>query len=242
MPLKPWAIGARELLDHANGHIKSNTAFDNRIAMISIDNAVELAIRSFLELPKRIRNEKSPSRNELEQAINFPILLDLLEKYSSNKLSGIDLGSIEWYHRIRNTLYHMGNGITVDSQHVDSYFKIASILFDNLFQDSYETTTPKDSENILPNEFIIKWTALERRISFLAHKYLPKFDRGNRSILSLYDGLIEKEIISSKYRPTLDKLYKIRNSYFHSSINIDSKLIDEYIKELERVFYSLPKE
>ena len=40
-------------------------------------------------------------------------MLDALEQYAAPKLAGIDLGEIEWYHRLRNQLYHQGNGLTV---------------------------------------------------------------------------------------------------------------------------------
>ena len=33
-----WTSGAIELLGHAGGHVKLDTAFDKRIAFISIDN------------------------------------------------------------------------------------------------------------------------------------------------------------------------------------------------------------
>jgi len=63
--------------------------------MISIDNAVELAIRTYLGLPRRVRGTDGPPRRELESASGFPDLLDLLEKYGGDKLSGIELGDIE---------------------------------------------------------------------------------------------------------------------------------------------------
>jgi hypothetical protein len=40
-----WASGASELLRHADSHINLNSAFDKRIAFISIDNCVETIIR-----------------------------------------------------------------------------------------------------------------------------------------------------------------------------------------------------
>ena len=48
---KTWASGAIELLRHADSHIHLDTAFDKRIAFISIDNAVETLMRTFLSLP-----------------------------------------------------------------------------------------------------------------------------------------------------------------------------------------------
>ena len=43
---KPWAAGPRELLNHAFEHLAKGKPFDFRIAMISIDNAVELTIKT----------------------------------------------------------------------------------------------------------------------------------------------------------------------------------------------------
>jgi hypothetical protein len=40
----PWSEGPKELLQHAVGHLAHDGDFDRRIAMISIDNAVELMI------------------------------------------------------------------------------------------------------------------------------------------------------------------------------------------------------
>ncbi len=50
---KTWASGALELLRHADSHIDLDSAFDKRIAFISIDNCVEVCIRTFLSLPFR---------------------------------------------------------------------------------------------------------------------------------------------------------------------------------------------
>ena len=47
-----WASGSIELLKHADSHIDLDTAFDKRIAFISIDNCVETIIRTYISLPK----------------------------------------------------------------------------------------------------------------------------------------------------------------------------------------------
>ena len=130
---KTWASGALELLKHAHSHIEGDSAFDKRMAFISIDNCVEVSIRSFLALP----NSKSGiavSRSELK-AINgsFPKLLELLVTRAPNRLSGLDTADIEHYHRIRNTLYHEGTGLSVDEQHLLAYRGIAEILMQNLW-------------------------------------------------------------------------------------------------------------
>jgi len=49
----PWVDGPRELLQHAVDHLSLGGDFDRRIAMVSIDNSVELTVKTFLGLPKR---------------------------------------------------------------------------------------------------------------------------------------------------------------------------------------------
>ena len=101
--------------------------------MISIDNAVELAIKTYLQLPKRVRRTEGPSRKQFdEKSRSFPDLLDLLEEFATDRLDGVSLGDLEGFHRLRNALYHDGNGVTVDPVHVDSYLQVARILLKNL--------------------------------------------------------------------------------------------------------------
>jgi hypothetical protein len=129
---KLWIAGPRELLNHAFEHLAIGKPFDFRIAMISIDNAVELTIKTYLGLPKRIRGSVGPPLRRIQESgSTFPALLDLLEEFAGEKLDGIDLGDIEVYHRLRNTLYHEGNGVIVDQEFVDTYLQIAKVLLNN---------------------------------------------------------------------------------------------------------------
>ena len=49
--LKRWAIGPYELLRHADQHRHDGGDFDRRMALFSFDNAIVLAIRTYLTLP-----------------------------------------------------------------------------------------------------------------------------------------------------------------------------------------------
>ena len=130
---KTWASGPLELLRHADSHIDLSTAFDQRIAFISVDNCVEVCIRTFLSLPKAKSQVKVP-HHEFDAATNsFPMLLGLLFKHAPQRVSGLDDGDIDHYHRIRNKLYHDGTGLSVDEQYLLAYRRIAEILLQNLF-------------------------------------------------------------------------------------------------------------
>jgi hypothetical protein len=64
-----WASGTLELLRHADSHIKLDSAFDKRIAFISIDNCVETVLRTFVSLPVACdcgRGKQNRSRREAQ--------------------------------------------------------------------------------------------------------------------------------------------------------------------------------
>ena len=54
MAIPSWATGPAEILRHGVGVLKEETDSNRRLAMISIDNAVGLTIRTYLGLPKRV--------------------------------------------------------------------------------------------------------------------------------------------------------------------------------------------
>jgi hypothetical protein len=96
-PNKIWTSGPRELLDHASSHLTEGKAFDFRIAMISIDNAVELAIKTYLGLPKRIRGYEGPTRKRIdagERLLKFSISQILMENFRFDTIPLRDLVEI----------------------------------------------------------------------------------------------------------------------------------------------------
>ncbi len=72
------------------------------------------------------------------------------------------MGDIEWFHRVRNQLYHDGNGITVEKEKVEVYAEIANILFENLFGQQIEEIESKNLHHSLIGEFVKLWADLER--------------------------------------------------------------------------------
>ena len=158
---KTWASGALELLRHADSHIDLDSAFDKRVAFISVDNCVEVCIRTFLSLPVAKSNVKVP-RAEIEAAANsFPKLLGLLFTHTPDRLSGLDADDIEHYHRIRNTLYHEGTGLSVDEQYLKAYRSIAEILLQNLFG----VIADKPSGSQLTLELLIhNWNQIDKLV------------------------------------------------------------------------------
>jgi len=235
---KPWISGPKELIKHAIAHLHGKSSdFDLRIAFISIDNGVEVMIKTYLGLPRRVKDIPSPTRRELESAFGFPDILDLLEKFAPQHLEGIELGEIEWYHRIRNSLYHDGNGITVEKKHVETYLGLAKILFENLFQEKLEDL--KSDRQISSNEvYLEKWLELERRI------WTMGLNSGIRKVQYRHGGLVatelkEKGLISDNDYNEILKIFKLRNGLAHGS-NLSPDTVQYEMTKVQNLIDKFP--
>lgn len=64
--LKPWAWGPFEVLLHAELHYRVGEDFDRRIAMIGFDNAIEVAITTYLTLHPMQRGNRTYPKADVE--------------------------------------------------------------------------------------------------------------------------------------------------------------------------------
>lgn len=213
-----WASGSLELLRHADSHIQLDTAFDSRIAFISVDNSVETSIRTFLSLPEKISGVKFQQKEVEEAGNSFPKMVDLLFNKARPKLAGLDDGDIEHYHRIRNQLYHNGTGLGVDRRYLDAYRQIAAVLLNNLFG---VKAAPKGAEATLENLIL-----LFNEVETLVRKAFESsgVDTGHtfKWEMAMREGVLEIEDINQ-----LTELRIIRNTQVHSTAeNIDKKRIE----------------
>jgi hypothetical protein len=232
----PWASGPGEILQHGRSLLQKDTDSNRRLAMISIDNAVELMIKTYLGLPKRI-TELSISRKEYaEVSESFPALIDALEKYSPKKLEGIDLGTIEWYHRLRNQLYHQGNGLTVERDKVEAYAVLANQLFFNLFGVPLLDHVTPSADQL--GEFIKAWTTIERGISALAKREIVRLNLNEshpRSPLDTIRQLKKTQLISETQMIEFDHLRRIRNEVLHGHSDYREKLTPGIISRAQEL-------
>ena len=225
---KPWTEGPKELIQHAIEHKENDTAFDNRLAFISIDNAVELMIKTYLGLPKRITGLTGIKRSE-KVFQSFPDLLDLLENHCADRIHGIELGDIEWYHRLRNQLYHSGNGITVGGDKVLEYLEISMLLFSNLFGENLELSLKSEYHNSLVATFIREWGEFEK--TFFEDDEKPIF----RDMMEVMVQFEADGYISSNDVEEYHSLRTFRNSLVHGRINTPTK--DDLKCALEKIEY-----
>lgn len=109
--LKPWAKGPFELILHAEIHLRKGDDYDRRLALISFDNSVEVAITTYLSLNPIQRGGKEYSREDVRKwLVNYHTKIDFFMKEleECSLPEKIEKSVIIWYHDHRNEQYHSG--------------------------------------------------------------------------------------------------------------------------------------
>jgi uncharacterized protein YutE (UPF0331/DUF86 family) len=229
--LPPWASGPGEILRHGLSLLQEDSDTTRRLALIAIDNAVELTIKTYLGLPKRITQLNISRKEYLEISESFPALLDALERYAAEKVKGLDLGEIEWYHRLRNQLYHQGNGLTVERAKVEVYAELANALFKNLFQ--MDLVQIKSAPSRLLGEFFEAWIDLESELVSTAQQISITGAPGMKKMLDAARYLRGADIVSSSDIKQLERLRKIRNQLVHGVVDHRTVLTPALVAEVK---------
>jgi hypothetical protein len=235
--LPPWATGPAEILKHGLDLLRKDSDSNRRLAMISIDNSVELMIKTYLGLPKRVNGLKIPRSEYQEFAESFPKLLDALEKYGASNLGSLDLGEIEWYHRLRNQLYHQGNGLTVERAKAEVYGQLAAALFENLF--GVKPLMPTDDEYYLLAEFVNAWSAFEHVADDLSSFYHFDENTNLRSALGYASELLRNGYLLKPEYQEIKGLLRIRNQVVHGTRYFREFLTVEMIDRLKQITKSV---
>jgi len=135
--IPPWANGPFELLLHAEGHLRAGDDFDRRIALISFDNAIEVAITTYLTLNPIQRGNRCYKNTDVERWLNnYPSKLDFLDiELATRKLTwAVEKSHILWAHDHRNEQYHGGMKGTPEKNVLLIIRKSALWIFSVLFE------------------------------------------------------------------------------------------------------------
>jgi hypothetical protein len=65
--LTPWALGPFEIILHAEMHYRDGDDLDRRIAIVGFDNAIELAIHTYLSLHPIQRQNRTYPKDDVEK-------------------------------------------------------------------------------------------------------------------------------------------------------------------------------
>ena len=236
MAIQPWASGPKEILEHGIALLRKDSDKNRRLALLSVDNAVELTIKTYLGLPKRINGIVVPRKDYAEFSESFPKLLDALEQYASTRIAGIDLGEIEWFHRLRNQLYHQGNGLTVDRDKVEVYSELAKLLFESLF-DIVLSFEAEDQHQLL-GEFLASWVTFERVIAEVSLQHIGKLSTLGgrpRPPMMAINELIRQGVFKPKEADEIEDLRRLRNEVVHGVADHKTAVNKPVIKRLQDI-------
>lgn len=135
--LPPWANGPLELLVHAEGHLRGGDDFDRRIALISFDNAIEVAVATYLTLNPIQRGGRSYPGSNVERWLNnYHTKLEFLDAEVGARAGmwKVDKAHIIWAHDHRNEQYHGGHKGTPEKNVLrivrDAALWVFGMLFD----------------------------------------------------------------------------------------------------------------
>jgi hypothetical protein len=134
--LKPWAFGPFELLVHAETHYRNGEDFDRRIAIVSYDNAIEVAIHTYLNLHPVQRQNRKYARPDVEKWLsNYHTKVDFfMVEVTSRSLSVVcDKAEFVWYHEVRNGQYHVGGATVPQARELEGIRKAALWVFGVLY-------------------------------------------------------------------------------------------------------------
>jgi hypothetical protein len=212
----PWASGPREILDHALELLREPTDRNKRLAFILTDQAVELALGVYLGAPSRATGLKF-SRRELDEAkASYPALLKRCEASIPQLFFTADPAHLEWFHKLRNSVYHDGNGITVEDKQAHAFAQIAARLITQLFgedESAYEPAEELDrARHDRTYQFIQRWA----EVTELLGQNLEEPEQ-----LTLVDGLPVQEALpvgrrlSKTQRVAFEHLRQRRNLIIH---------------------------
>lgn len=144
----PWQKTPAELIALGLEYLRRSTDFDKSIAFLLLDVGVETLFKTFLTLPEEVTaakgsyskrsraakgNDSKPSETAevrgsklFEPAeAKFHVVVQGIKEAAGDQVKDFDLDHVLHYHRIRNRLYHEGDGVTATTENADEYARLA---------------------------------------------------------------------------------------------------------------------
>jgi hypothetical protein len=134
--LKLWADGPFELILHAELHLRAREDFDRRIALISFDNAIEVAITTYLTLHPSLRQNKPYKNEDVERWLkNYHTKVEFFFQEAADRGCEVSFEKemLIWCHDVRNDQYHGGRPTVPRERELAEIRKAALEIFSILF-------------------------------------------------------------------------------------------------------------
>ncbi len=234
-----------KLIKHGTIHMEKGTPFDLHIAMINIDNAVELCIRTYLNI---------------DYFIKFPKLIEIFREKAPQHITKEMTDNIARFHTKRNGVYHSIKKKPIMYDIIFAYTSIARILLSKLFErpvKPFLTNLGKNAQLI--EQFYEYWDKVyERLVRFyfdVTDILDPSVDEFKESLeLTNYCKIIEyndvrllqkierfaDDIINREEVPSTEDLQKFTQYLIEIYPRFKDKISEYY--DYEKTYYEPRKE
>lgn len=181
--LEAWHKAPVKIVLEAIKHANNKNEEEHLIAFLLLDVGAEMLFKTYLGLPKKITGATTSEDERFN--ITCKGFHDVVEgvKNSRQGISVKDLARVEFFHGIRNKLYHQGNGLAVPSSHLVEYISVLKILFKQLINVELD-----DLISPLSKEQVVYIAKVKKEVS----DALEKSRMLNRKLESLYELVIEE--------------------------------------------------
>ncbi|MDP2594826.1 hypothetical protein [Alteromonas stellipolaris] len=132
--LEAWQKAPVKIVTEAILHARKKNEEDNLIAFLLLDTGAEMLLKTYLGLPKKVTGTKT-SEDDRYNLIRkgFHEVVEGVRN-SRQGINANELARVEFFHGIRNRLYHQGNGLTVQRVHLEEYTSVIKTLFKQLLK------------------------------------------------------------------------------------------------------------
>jgi len=231
----PWQNGPTELIRYAIEHLHKEMEFDQRISFLLLDIGVETLFKTFLTLPEDVTGAKIkfPDRKRAAEG-SFHDLVKGMEAAAPSKLKEFNLAHIQFYHDLRNKLYHQGNGITIPTEKAKGYAELAVRLLEVLLDVNLTHLLREPETKARLQE---KQEKLEQELNqqiITIHKELDHL----RVEVRLAIERIEPRLLLPSFEKQLSACYEFEG---HKRDKIFMKAIDAVVSEQALKDYLLPE-
>jgi len=144
--IHPWQRGPTELLEFVLERSGLTDDVDRRVSFLILDVGVETLFKTYLTLPKEV-TQTPVSHEERRKFANgrFHDLIEGIRRAAPGRINELDLQHVNFYHDIRNRLYHQSSGLTVRQEDLEGYTGTAMGLLRQLLGVDLKRPTGPDS-------------------------------------------------------------------------------------------------
>jgi len=146
---KPWQITPTELIKKAIEFLELDTELDRQTAFLLMDVGIETLFKIFLLLPESVTKTEVGYRKRKDATEgNFHILIETMKEAGEDQLEGLNLDRVEYFHGIRNKLYHQGDGVIPTKSNSEEYAALAVLLLDRLLNVDLQPLLNKEKKQL----------------------------------------------------------------------------------------------